>query len=414
MLEQFFDSPRRLQSLRTGPSGTLLERFARVLCQSGYSKETARTRIRAAEHFIYWADKRGIAAASFNEQLIARFDRHLIRCRCRGYGRRRLDSLRGARSLVSYVLGAGIDIAYATELAPEDPVLLMQFREWMREQRGTGDGTLYNYSIRLRDLLKRIGADVARLSARTLREFVLEQSHNCGWGAAKVSASAVRMFVRFLIAEGQCAAGLCAAIPLIAHWRLSSLPRYLQAEEVERIIASCNPSSPVGKRNRAILLLLARLGLRASDIVRLRLDDIDWKASWIRVSGKGKRQTKLPLTQELGQAIVDYLQDAPPQSSSDRVFVRSRAPFRAFAHHTAVSHIVRRAMRRAGVTCLTRGAAHLLRHSAATSMLRHGASMQDIAAILRHRSIDTTQIYTKVDVTLLQSIAQPWPEAQSC
>ena len=222
------------------------------------------------------------------------------------------------------------------------------------------------------------------------------------------------MFVRFLTAEGKCAAGLDAAIPVVAHWRFSALPRYLQSEEVERVIALCDPVSPVGKRDRAILLLLARLGLRAGDIVQLRLGDIDWKDAWILVSGKSRRETQLPLTQEVGQAIVDYLRDGRPQSDSDAAFVRSRAPFRAFAKPAAISVIVKRAMQRAGVTCPSRGAAHVLRHSAASSMLRQGASLQDIAAILRHRSIETTQIYAKIDATSLRQIAQPWPEVQPC
>jgi site-specific recombinase XerD len=222
------------------------------------------------------------------------------------------------------------------------------------------------------------------------------------------------MFLRFLITEGKCSAGLDAAIPAVAHWRLSSLPRYLQAEDVERVIASCDLTSPVGKRDRAILLLLSRLALRAGDVWQLRLEDIDWKEALISVSGKSRRETRLPLTQEIGDAIVDYLQHGRPQSDSNAVFVRSRAPFRAFACHSAISVIVERAMCRAGVECPSRGAAHVLRHSAASSMMRQGASLQDIAAILRHRSIETTQIYAKVDVISLRSIAQPWPTVQSC
>jgi len=222
------------------------------------------------------------------------------------------------------------------------------------------------------------------------------------------------MFLRFLIANGMCSAELDASIPVLAHWRLSSLPRYLQPDEVERVIASCDPATPVGKRDRAILLLLARLGLRAGDIVQLRMGDLDWKEAWIAVSGKGRRQTRLPLTQEVGDAIATYLRDARPQTNSDTAFIRSRAPFRAFASHSAVSVIVAQAMRRAGVSCPSGGAAHVLRHSAASSMLRQGASLQEIARILRHRSIETTQIYAKVDVVALRQIAQPWPEVKPC
>jgi site-specific recombinase XerD len=160
-------------------------------------------------------------------------------------------------------------------------------------------------------------------------------------------------------------------------------------------------------------LLLARLGLRAGDIMQLRLSDIDWQGAWIHVCGKGRRVTRLPLTQELGDAIVAYLQEGRPSAQTDALFVGCRAPFRAFAPGV-VPLIVGRALDRAGVVRPSRGAAHLLRHSVATSMLRQGASLQDIGALLRHRSIETTQIYAKVDVPALQQIAQPWPEVQSC
>jgi integrase/recombinase XerD len=222
------------------------------------------------------------------------------------------------------------------------------------------------------------------------------------------------MFVRFLIADGHCAVGLDAAIPPVAHWRLAALPRFLQPDDVERVIASCDPASPVGRRDRAILLLLARLGLRAGDVAHLRLSDIDWRKAWIHVCGKSRRETRLPLSQEVGQAIVAYLQDGRPRTTIDAVFVRCRAPLRALDSQGAVTAIVARALRRAGVARPSRGAAHLLRHSVATSMLRHGASLQEIGVLLRHRSIETTQIYAKVDVTALRSIAQLWPEVQPC
>jgi len=413
MLEQFFDTPRQIQALRNGPSGALLEGLAQELSRLGYCKYTARKRIRAAEHFICWADKEGITPGSFNEQAVARFNKHLRHCHCAaGYGRRNRRLLHYARSFVGYVCGTGINVGRAREAAP--PVLLAQFHDWMREQRGTADRTLNNYSIPLRDLLKRIGEDPRRLDAQGLREFVLEQNQNCGSAVVKRCTAAVRMFIRFLIAEGKCAAAMDAAIPVVASWRLAPLPRYLQPEEVERVIASCDPNSPIGKRDRAILLLLARLALRAGDVAQLRLGDIDWIHASISVSGKGGRQTQLPLTQELGQAIVIYLQAGRPQSDSDAVFIRCCAPFCAFANQVAISTIVKRAMRRADVAYASRGAAHVLRHSAATSMLRHGASLQDIAAILRHRSIETTRIYAKVDVAALRQIAQPWPQVQPC
>jgi len=188
----------------------------------------------------------------------------------------------------------------------------------------------------------------------------------------------------------------------------------LTEQHVERLIGSCNRSAAVGKRDRAILLLLARLGLRAGDIVHLRLQDIDWQNGWIHVSGKNRQEARLPLSKEVGRAIVSYLQNGRPKTTSDAVFVRSRAPFRALASHCAVSVLVDSAIRRAGIIRPGRGAAHLLRHSLASSMLRHGASLQDISTLLRHGCIETTQIYAKVDVTALKQIAQPWPEVPVC
>jgi site-specific recombinase XerD len=222
------------------------------------------------------------------------------------------------------------------------------------------------------------------------------------------------MFLRFLIAEGKCASGLEAAVPVLAHWRLAALPRHLQPEEVERLIGSCDPTSAVGRRDRAILLLLARLGLRAGDIVQLRLPDIDWRDGWIQLCGKGRRQARLPLSQEVGGALAAYLTDGRPLTHADSVFVRSRAPFGPFRSHCAVSAIVDQAFRRSGVVRPSRGAAHLLRHSAATSLLRHGATLQEVASVLRHRSITTTQIYAKVDLVALSAVAQPWPEVPPC
>jgi site-specific recombinase XerD len=218
------------------------------------------------------------------------------------------------------------------------------------------------------------------------------------------------MFLRFLIAKGQCAVGLDAAIPTTAHWRLASLPRYLPPDDVERLIASCDRASAVGRRDRAILLLLARLGLRAGDIVHLRLTDIDWQNASIHVCGKGCRHTRLPLTQEVGRAIIAYLKKGRARTNADTLFIRCRPPFCALGSSDAVTMIVDKALRRTGVVRPSRGAAHLLRHSLATSMLRQGVLLEDIATILRHRSIETTQIYAKVDIPSLRQIAQPWPE----
>jgi integrase/recombinase XerD len=415
MLTEFFELPSRIQELHAGPDGHLLEGFAQELCQAGYAEITARRHIRAAEHLIHWIGRKGRTVAALDETMIEEFVQHLNRCRCPRYGcTHRRDLRKGARLFLRYARFADIVTTRIVEENIVDPVLLVSFCDWMRQQRGTCDDTLYGYSIPIRDLLKNVGEEPNRFNAHNLRQFILDTSQRCGWASAKKCTTAVRMFLRFLIAEGKCAAALEGSIPVLAHWRLSSLPRYLQSDDVERVIASCDPATPAGKRDRAILLLLARLGLRAGDIVQLRLGDVDWKEAAISVSGKGRRQTLMPLTQEIGDAIASYIKNGRPQTAADVLFIRSRAPFRAFANHCAVSMIAAQAMRRAGVVCPSRGAAHVLRHSVASSMLRQGASLQEIAGVLRHRSTATTEIYAKVDVITLREIAQPWPEVKSC
>lgn len=415
MLSQFFVAPTRIQAIRNNTAAALLEGFVDYLARSGYSEISARRHIRAAEHIVHWANGAGLSVDELDDSALKRFVHHLMDCRCGRFSCASPGEIStGARLFLRQ--SQGVVVPEIRDTAPLEPVppLLESFCRWMRDHRGTSERTLYNYSLPIRELIRGIDGDPSKLDARYLRDLVLNQSRDAGWATVKRCTTALRMFVRFLIAEGQCRAGLLGAIPVMAHWRLSSLPRYLPPEDVERVVDSCDLSSPTGKRDRAILLLLARLGLRAGDIVQLRLQDIDWRAAWIHVSGKNRQHTRLPLTQEVGEAILAYVQEARPQADTDALFLRSRAPFRGLASHAAVSVRVASAMRRAAIDQPGRGAAHLLRHSVASSMLRQGASLQEVSALLRHRSIDTTQIYAKIDVTALQQIAQPWPGVTPC
>jgi integrase/recombinase XerD len=411
MLEQYFNSAARIRALRDSPLGAMFDSFAQELFDTRYAADTAHKLICAAEHFIDWARRKGVPIASVDEVVVERFARHLTHCRHPPYSRIcRVAMLHGARLFLAHLRRTGLIPNVAVSA---DPALLVAFHRWMRQQRGSCDGTLKTYRRPILDLLNSVGEDPARFDARSLRQFVLQRRQR-GVVAVQTCTTALRAFCHFLSAEGRCPRDLVAAIPKIACWRLSSLPRYLSAEDVERVVTARAADSSIGRRDRAILLLLARLGLRAGDIVQLRLADIDWEGGSISVSGKSRRRTQLPLTQELGEALAAYLQDGRPRSDATTVFVRACVPFRAFASHQAVTSIVNRALRRAGVIRPSRGAAHLLRHSLATSLLRNGASLQDIAHVLRHRSIATTQIYAKVDVKALQQIVQPWPVAPSC
>ena len=414
MLSKLFAAPARPRAIRNAPEGALVEQFGERLILGGYAGITARRHIRSAEHLVRWVTRKGLDLRDLGDREFKIFGGHLAHCRCGHYCcSRRREIVGGARLFLNFLRGSERPSIRERETAPDEPALLSGFFAWMRERRGTSDEGLYNYSLPIRRLLQRINEDPNGLDARLLRQFVLEESHQGRWSARRCR-TAVRMFLRFLIAEGRCRAGLLGAIPVVPHWRLAPLPRPISAEDVERLIASCDRSSSTGRRDRAMLLLLARLGLRAGDIVAMRLSDIDWKGAWVKVSGKNRRQVRLPLTREVGQAVAAYVRDGRPSSDTDALFLRSRAPYRGFANHCAVSMIVAKALQRAGVGRPGRGAAHLLRHSVASSMLRRGASLQEISTLLRHRSIETTQIYAKIDVIGLQQIAQPWPKVSSC
>jgi integrase/recombinase XerD len=311
MLVRYFRRPSRIEQLRSSTGGHLLEGFAKELSQGCYQWVAARKHIRAAEHFLHWISHRNLSIMSVEERYAQQFLDHLKRCRCRGHH----PPLKPHRQKYSvdlwfdYLRRVGIvPTPTFVEPAVEAP-MLTSFCDWMRRQRGVSDATLSIYRFELRAFIKDLGEDPHMYDARNLRQFVLDKSQHSGWASARKCICAVRMFLRFLISQGRCPDYLYASIPTFAHWRLSALPFYLQADQVEQVIASPDLATSLGRRNRAILLLLARLGLRASDIVQLRLDDLDWKEGMIRVSGKGRRQTVLPLTQEVGDALARIIHE---------------------------------------------------------------------------------------------------------
>jgi len=288
---------------------------------------------------------------------------------------------------------------------------LEAFRCWMRQHRGVGEATLDNWQRDIVALLDAVGQNPDAYTAVAIRRFVRRRCKSFGVGRAKSVAVALRAYLRFLIATRQCPAGRDHAVPSFANWQLAAIPRYLLAEDVERVIAACAGQRRL--RDRAIVLLLARLGLRAGEVAKLKLSDIDWRNGRVAIlSSKSKRSDWLPLTQEVGDAIIAYLECARPRQRSPRVFLTEFAPTRPMTRIT-VKCIVRRALIRAGVESPNLGA-HVLRHSAATAMLRNGVSLDGVRAVLRHASPQMTMHYAKVDIGLLSEIAQPWAGRLPC
>jgi integrase len=260
-------------------------------------------------------------------------------------------------------------------------------------------------------LLQALGDDVGRWTFQAVRQYLLHRASESGAPTIQKLITSLRAFLRYLSFRGEARYDLDLAIPAVAYWRLATLPRCLSANEVDRLIVACAGRSPARLRDRAIVLMLSRLGLRSGDIAQLRLSDIDWGNGTLQVTGKGRYQVRLPLPQDVGDALLRYLECRPQSGHDDRVYLRNIAPFKPFSSGDGVSSVVTRALQRAGIKSPARGA-HLLRHTAATEMLRNGVPLDQIGLVLRHRSIDMTAYYAKVDFALLREIAQPWPEVR--
>ena len=312
------------------------------------------------------------------------------------------------RKFLNYLASTGqIESLWPAPKEKALPGILVSFSDWLACNRGIRAHTINDHVRLIAEILPDLGDQPESYDAALIRTVLLQQFEHRSPQHARSLITSMRMYLRFLASEGVVAGALVNAVPTIRRCRLSTLPRYIPAEDVERAIATCG-DDPLGVRDRAILLLLARLALRAGDVVALRLGDIDWDRAEIRVSGKSRRQTALPLPQDVGDALRSYITKVRPKAAHESVFLRALAPHRPFSDPSAVSHVARRALDRAGINTVGGRGAHVFRHSRATELLRSGASLDAIQHLLRHESLNTTMIYAKTDVAMLQEVVQPW------
>ena len=415
MIEKYFSAPKTLRRLRAGLSGPYIDGFAKSLSERGYAHATAIRYLRAAARLGVFVQRRDGVLAEINVSTLQAFRRHLLFGRCpRGSGGRTAYHAHfGVKLFHRYLIQRGIcaSPSLATGAEHDVPSLVSSFAAWYQRHRGVTQPTVLQYSRGATRLLAVLGEDVRTWSIHSLRAFLLDQANRRGAEATQKLITSLRAFLRYLSFCGEARPDLDRAIPAIAHWRLASLPPCLSADELKRLIAACDGDTPTRCRDRAIILLLSRLGLRAGDVAQLRGPDVDWENGTLQVMGKGRYQVRLPLPQDAGDALLRYLGCRPRVDHTDHIFLRSIAPFRPFVSGDGVSGVVSRALQRAGIEAPTQGA-HLLRHTAATEMLRSGVPLDKIGLVLRHRSIDMSAYYAKVDVALLRQIAQPWPEVK--
>lgn len=396
------------QGMDNSPLGCIIPAYAALLSQQGYALPSAHLQLRFLNDMNQWLDQNQIQVSDLSEQLIHR------------YMRLRHQRLRPRRDDAA-ILGRLVNLLHDHNLLPKKKAIPLDtpckqlendYDRYLTEERGLSLSTRTNYRIFIQKFLSMQFCDkspcFANLNAYDVLRFIRHQAKTLKPKRAGLMVTALRSFFRYLRHRGDITTDLAACIPSIANWQFSALPKFLRPDQVQQVLSQCDRRTAHGRRNFAILLLLARLGLRACEIVNLALDDIHWQVGEIYIQGKGNKTALLPLPPDVGQAIADYLQKDRPTCSSRRVFIRMRAPLRGFANSIAISSIVARTLKRAGIDSPHTGA-HLFRHTLATEMLRQGAALVDIALLLRHSSINTTTLYAKVDLAALHPLAQPWP-----
>jgi len=394
-----------------GPLAGYVASFADSLGALGYAAGSIHRQVRIGAGFSQWLGQGAVTPGGITSGHTTRYLR---------YRARRLRPCLGDRAALMHLM----DFLRREGVVPTEEVAVHErspldrcadaYEVYLREGRALATATIVNYVPFVRDFLKHcFGArpvELSRLSASDVLSFVRHQAPRLHRKRAKLMTTALRSFLRYARYRGEVDVDLAAAVPVVPNWSMTTIPRAIAPDQLRLLLASIDRRTGTGRRDYAILLLLARLGLRSGEVASLTLDDVDWEAGQLAVHGKGGRRNELPLSAEVGEAIAAYLQDGRPHSTSRFVFLRAKAPVRGFRGASGIGSIVRHSLQRGGVDAPSMGA-HQFRHGLATEMLRQGASLGEIGDVLGHRHLQTTSIYTKVDIEALRKLALPWPRS---
>jgi site-specific recombinase XerD len=390
-----------------------IQPFLERLRAARYTNETLQRKRTITKEFAQWAQQHLIVAENIDSNCAAEF---VGRWSQTAKTRAALERAT-VRLFVKHLYAQG-RLRCITAKQPESVCsnYLRRYEEYLRKDRGLADNSVHVYVPFVRDFLSTQVIKAGCLSATTfdtlqIRSFLVAQTKGRSDEYTRLLATSLRSFLRFLFFAGETDSDLSGSVPMVRKYRMSRPASFLSAEQTELVLTATDRSISTGRRDYAVLLLLARLGLRAGEIVSLELDDIRWRSGEIIIRGKGRLVDQLPLVCDVGEALAAYIRDDRDASSSRRVFLRTWAPRIGLTGPAAVGHIVRKALVRAGIQRSGRGAAHLFRHGLATNMIRRGASIAEIAEVLRHRSQNTTAIYSHVSFEDLRMVAQPWPVA---
>ncbi len=392
---------------KPGRLGPFVEGYRVWLLEAGYTPQTVRGMLKVLGHLGRWMAREEVEVGAVDTAAVEEFLASL-----RAEGLRRVPTVRALGSLVAYLRDVGV-------MTPEDAVgkaapveeLVEEYRRWLVVERGLAAATVLRYEVLARRFLTgRVSPEdelgVAGLGGGDVSTFLLGECERVSLGSAKGKVAELRSLLRFLRLRGFTELALAESVPSVAGWRDTAIPPTMPRADVERLLACCDRSTLAGARNYAMLILLARLGLRSVEVARLELGDLDWRAGELVVRGKARRQDRLPLPGDVGEALAGYLA-LRGRRESRRVFLTLKAPIRPI-RADLLGDVVQRACLRAGVAHV---GAHRLRHALASELLAHGASLTDISQVLRHADLATIAIYAKVDLRRLREVAQPWPGA---
>ncbi len=392
-----------------GPLAAHIVSFASSINAQGYSVQSMKYHVRVTADFSRWLKRTGVDLRGVCPDHAARYLRYRAR-----HVRPHLGDSAALRHLIDFLDVEDLIADHKIPVRRPTPVecCAQAYAEYLREARALCKETIVRYVAFVTDFLEDcFGNGRVRLSwlrPSDVVRFVQHQALRLHLRRAKLMTTALRSFLRYARYRGDVTLDLADAIPAVANWSMPSIPRAIAPEQIRQLLASIDRRTAVGRRDYAILLLLARLGLRLREVAFLELDDIDWRAGHLSVRGKGGQRNELPLPKDVGKAIAAYLQHGRPPGTSRRVFLRARAPITGFRGACAVGSVVRHSLQRAGINAPTMGG-HQFRHGLATEMLRRGASLGEIGELLGHHDPQTTKIYTKVDIKALRTLAVPWP-----
>jgi site-specific recombinase XerD len=410
MIDSFIVHLTVRQRLREGPLGPAVDYIAQTMQAQGYAAATIRIYLRNTAHFGRWLERHHIAVASVTNATVERYLRHCGRLPSGQLPK----AVHGLRDLVTLLREQGI-IPQQALITPttECDRWLHRYEHYLRTVQGAAASTRATYLRIARRFLTSCfptgQVDWPAFKAKHVAAFVQRETALRVGAGRREPAAAVRAALRFVVLSGDRAPGLEGAVPMPRQWLHATLPPQLTQTEVEQVLQSTQGTTPAAIRNHAILLLLARFGLRAREVARLQLDDIQWHASQLMIRpGKAHQERCLPLSQEVGDALVAYLTTTRPVSASRSVFLRLKPPFRPFVRACGIGRLVRRALERAGILPRTPMGAHLFRHTAASRMVQQGATFKEVADVLGHRSLQTTGLYAKLDLANLTAVALPW------